>query len=150
MEQQFRKGVDRGLTSSDAPTANLYEVNGMTQFNKTRRFAVAAGLCGVAMLTGATLAQSAGAVASPGVSFYTGFSQNGTQEAADLTGSACKTLQQGALSAANLTGVDVAVYFNPDCRNGAPGTGGSLFYVLGSLQTANFPYKAVSYRVLGN
>ncbi|WP_327365851.1 hypothetical protein [Streptomyces sp. NBC_01217] len=113
-----------------------------------QRAAVAASLCGAAMLACTAAAQPAGAVTYPGVSFYAGVDQTGTEYPVDLTSTGCRTLPQSARSATNLSATDVAVYFNPDCRTGAPGTTGDLYFVLGTLHTATFPYPALSYRVL--
>ncbi|MFC8537436.1 hypothetical protein ACFUJY_26465 [Streptomyces sp. NPDC057249] len=110
-----------------------------------RRYAAAAA-CGAVLAVGAGLAQPA-AAQSPGVVFYTGAHQTGTATSVDLTSTGCHNLAAPSASALNYAAVDVDVFFNADCRTGAPGDGGDLSFALGSLHTADFPYQAVSYRV---
>ncbi|MFJ1793053.1 hypothetical protein [Kitasatospora griseola] len=69
--------------------------------------------------------------------------------AAVATGTGCHNLPAAAKSAVNFTTVNVTVYCNADCRTGAPGRTGDLAYGPGSLHWANFPYRALSYRVTG-
>jgi len=111
-----------------------------------KRFAVAAA--GVAFLASVAAAQPAAAATSSEAAFYTGANLTGTKTGVDVGAvGQCRNLARSAKSAVNIEAVDIAVYFNADCRVGAPGQGGDLYYVVGSLHTANFPYGAVSYRV---
>jgi hypothetical protein len=81
--------------------------------------------------------------------FYTGTSLTGTKTSVDTTAiGQCENLAEPAKSASNITDVDIVVYFNADCQKGAPGQSGDLYFGLGSLSQANFPYPAASYRVV--
>lgn len=115
------------------------------------RCAVAAG---GALASGLLVLGAAGGPASagqlPGVTFYTGAHGTGTAISADLdTVGACHELPAGVHSFRSISERGVEVFFNSDCRPGAPGTTGDLRYVVGTLNTGDFPYTAVSYRVLG-
>ncbi|MEU3188624.1 hypothetical protein ABZ707_31175 [Streptomyces sp. NPDC006923] len=104
---------------------------------------------GAALLVCTGLAQpAAAAVPYPGASFYAAAGQSGTEFPVDLSSTACQTLPQAARSAVNLSGSDIVVYFNPDCAPGTPGSSGDTTYVLGSLHSGDFPFPAVSYRVV--
>ncbi|MFJ5924681.1 hypothetical protein ACIQF6_18980 [Kitasatospora sp. NPDC092948] len=111
----------------------------------------AAVATGAALLLGGALAQPAAAVDLPHASvayFTTGSDLTGAQFAVD-TAAGCHNLPAAANSAVNFTAADVTVYFNADCRTGAPGRAGDLAYGLGSLHWANLPYAGLSYRVNG-
>ncbi|MEV7677758.1 hypothetical protein AB0O64_04240 [Streptomyces sp. NPDC088341] len=114
---------------------------------RTRKLAATAATAAalVAVMGGA---QPAAAAGHPEAAFYTGAGQSGTEILVDLadTGT-CQNLSQPVLSGANLSAQDIDVYFNADCRTGAPGTTSDLFYRLGSLHLGNFGFPAVSYRV---
>ncbi|MGW1127986.1 hypothetical protein [Streptomyces sp. NPDC002526] len=114
--------------------------------NHRRYTGAAAAVCGAVLSVGAGLAQPAVAQ-SPGVVFYTGAHQTGEATPADLASTGCHNLAAPSASALNYAAVDVDVFFNADCRTGAPGTDSDLGFALGSLHTADFPYQAVSYRV---
>ncbi|MEU5736555.1 MULTISPECIES: hypothetical protein [Streptomyces] len=107
---------------------------------------VTAAVCGVLVAVGVGLAQPATAQ-TPDVVFYTGQHQTGTATSVDLTSTECHNLATPAASARNYAAVDVDVFFNTDCRAGAPGTDGDLSFALGSLHTADFPHPALSYRI---
>ncbi|GAA2120659.1 hypothetical protein GCM10009759_69750 [Kitasatospora saccharophila] len=107
---------------------------------------------GAALLLGAALAQPAAAVEFPHSAvayFATGSNLTGTQFAVDTTDTGCHNLPAPANSAVDFTAADIKVYFNADCTTGLPGKTGDTAYALGSLHWANFPYPAVSYRVVG-
>ncbi|MEV7119800.1 hypothetical protein [Kitasatospora griseola] len=111
----------------------------------------AAVATGAALLLGAALAQPAAAVDLPhsAVAYFTADADlTGARFTVD-TGAGCHNLPAAAKSAVNFTTANVTVYFNADCRTGAPGRTGDLAYGLGSLHWANFPYQALSYRVTG-
>ncbi|MFJ4845714.1 MULTISPECIES: hypothetical protein [unclassified Streptomyces] len=117
--------------------------------SRTRPLAgLAAGLFGTALLAFAGSVQPAGAATSPDAVFYTGAGRSGSAMTADLGSTACQALPRPALSAQNLSGTDIAVYYNPGCRPGIPGSSGDTVFVLGSLHTAGFAFPALSYRVL--
>jgi hypothetical protein len=82
------------------------------------------------------------------VSFFSGKNLTGTRTVVDLEVSSCQNLSRPALSAVNISEADVYVYYNADCRPGLPGTAGDSYFALGSLHSAQFPYAAVSYRVI--
>ncbi|GLW74874.1 hypothetical protein Kpho02_71710 [Kitasatospora phosalacinea] len=107
---------------------------------------------GAALLLGAALAQPAAAVELPHAAvayFATGSNLTGTQYAVDTTDTGCHDLPTAAASAVDLTTANIQVFFNADCTTGRPGRSDDLSYALGSLHWANFPYPAVSYRVVG-
>ncbi|QKW22232.1 hypothetical protein HUT16_26985 [Kitasatospora sp. NA04385] len=107
---------------------------------------------GAALLLGATLARPAAAVELPHSAvayFTTGSDLTGTRFAVDTTDTGCHDLPTAARSAVDFTAANIAVYFNAGCATGRPGEPGDLSYALGSLHWADFPYPAVSYRVLG-
>ncbi|MBZ4321809.1 hypothetical protein [Streptomyces huiliensis] len=111
----------------------------------------AAALSGAALLLGAGLAQPAAAVDFPNAPvayFAAGKDLTGRQAPVDITDTTCRNLAEPALSAVNLTVADIQVYFDRDCRTGRPGHPSDLSYALGSLHWANFPYPALSYRVV--
>ncbi|EME98819.1 hypothetical protein H340_19518 [Streptomyces mobaraensis NBRC 13819 = DSM 40847] len=126
----------------------------MTTFRKNRKKTLTAGaaaLSGAALLLGAGLAQPASAADlphAPVAYFASGTDLTGRQAPVDITDPACRNLAEPALSAVNLTDADIQVYFNRDCRTGAPGRPGDLYDALGSLHWGNFPYPALSYRVV--
>ena len=87
--------------------------------------------------------------AAENVAFYTGTQLSGDEIPATLDApGTCRNLPAPALSGLNYAVNHVEVYYNADCRTGAPGASGDAYYVLGSLHTGNFPYAAASYRVL--
>ncbi|MEU5385081.1 hypothetical protein [Kitasatospora cineracea] len=107
---------------------------------------------GAALLLGAALAQPAAAVELPHSAvayFATGSDLTGARFAVDTTDTTCHDLPAAARSAVDFTAADITVYFNAGCATGRPGGSGDLAYGLGSLHWANFPYPAVSYRVVG-
>lgn len=113
-----------------------------------KKFAIAAA--GAAVLAAVAAAQPAAAATSPRMAFYTGSYLTGTEIVVDLDSPGqCENLERSAKSARNLSSAEVEVYFNADCRSGAPGTSGDLRFVVGALHYANFPYPALSYRVRG-
>ncbi|MFE6778689.1 hypothetical protein [Streptomyces sp. NPDC057702] len=125
----------------------------------TRCAAVASGVVASGLLVlgaggapaGAAQLPAAGTAQLPGVTFYTGTHATGTAMAADLdTVGACHELPASARSFRSIAERGVEVYFNADCRPGAPGGSGDLTYVVGTLGTGDFPYAAVSYRVRAN
>lgn len=123
----------------------------MSSNRKRGLVAMATVASGAALLLGTGLAQPAAAAdlpEFPGASFYTGAGYTGTELPVDLGRTDCVNLAQGAASAANLSAQDIEVYFNADCKTGAPGTDGDIYDVLGSLVAGDFPYPAASYRVL--
>ncbi|MET9291069.1 hypothetical protein [Streptomyces sp. NPDC003077] len=117
----------------------------------TKCAAVAGGMLASGMLVLGTGAAPAGAAGLPGVTFYTGANATGSAIKADLDKvGACQELTVPVRSFRSISERSVEVYFNAGCRPGAPGTNGDLTYVVGTLGTSNFPYAAVSYRVLAN
>ncbi|MFF3754850.1 hypothetical protein ACFYYH_31140 [Streptomyces sp. NPDC002018] len=113
---------------------------------RTRKLAATAATAAalVAVMGGAQPAAATG----PSAAFYTGAGQTGTKIPVDLSGTGtCQALPQPVLSATNLSAQDIDVYFNADCRTGAPGTTSDLYYRLGSLHNGDFGFPAVSYRV---
>ncbi len=114
-----------------------------------RNAKAAAAVCGAVVAACAGLAQPAAAQSSD-VVFYTGTHQSGEATSVDVTSTACHNLATPAASALNYATVDVDVFFNADCRAGAPGADGDLSFALSSLHLADFPYPAVSYRVRTN
>lgn len=121
--------------------------------NRKRGVAVMAGVAsGVALLLGTGLSQPAAAAGFPpvpGASFYTQAGYTGTEMPVDLGRTGCVNLPEEALSGANLSAQDIEVYYNADCKTGAPGEDGDLYFALVSLHTVDFGrYPAVSYRVL--
>ncbi|MGW0791722.1 hypothetical protein ACWD04_26715 [Streptomyces sp. NPDC002911] len=101
----------------------------------------------LALMISAAPAQAAPA-GFPTATFYTGADQAGTAQEADLDAvGTCQTLAQPALSYTIVSDRDVDVFFNTDCRTGAPDTPGDLYYRTGTFNQGNFPYPAVSYRV---
>ncbi|MFD7668727.1 hypothetical protein [Streptomyces sp. NPDC059788] len=116
------------------------------------RFAAAAGgvLASSLLVLGAG-GTSAVAAGLPGVTFYTGADATGSAITADLDKvGTCQELSAPVRSFRSISERSVEVYFNAGCRPGAPGTNGDLTYVVGTLNTGNFPYAAVSYRVRAN
>ncbi|WP_428957129.1 hypothetical protein [Streptomyces sp. cg35] len=112
-----------------------------------RHVRIAAIAAAVAAL-GAVGTAQAHAAAPGGVTFYTGSNRTGTAVAADLgQDGVCRELSAPARSFFAVSDKDVDVFFNADCRPGAPGQEGDLFYRTGTLGQGNFPYAAVSYRV---
>ncbi|MGC5341450.1 hypothetical protein ACPXCE_00915 [Streptomyces sp. DT24] len=88
------------------------------------------------------------AAVRPGVTFYTGLHGTGTAVAADLAQvGVCQELSPSARSYFAATDRNVEVFFNADCRAGAPGESSDLVYVTGTLNSGDFPWTAVSYRV---
>ncbi|GAA2346008.1 hypothetical protein OKJ48_14525 [Streptomyces kunmingensis] len=103
---------------------------------------------GAAALLVLGAAPQAGAAEWPGVTFYTGVDGTGTAIAIDTDQvGVCRELPAAAKSYTSVSERGVDVFFNPDCRTGAPGTNGDIHYVVGTLNTGDFPYPAVSYRV---
>ncbi len=78
--------------------------------------------------------------------FYSGTNLTGSRHEVDLTGEDCVNIAP-AKSASNISSADIEVFFNADCQKGWPGQPGDVYYVLGSLHQANYPFAAVSYRV---
>lgn len=112
------------------------------------KIAALAGAAAAASLLTLTAGTPASADDLPGVLFYTGANSTGTEMAADLGDpGVCHQLPQSAASYLAISDKNVEVYFNPDCKTGAPGTSGDLYYVTGTLNSGNFPFLAVSYRV---
>jgi len=113
---------------------------------------LAATAAGAALLLGTALAQPAAAVELPHSAvayFATGGDLTGTRFAVDTADTRCHNLPVAAASAVDFTTADIRVYFNADCATGLPGRTGDAYYALGSLHWADFPYPAVSYRVVG-
>ncbi|MFI8008136.1 hypothetical protein [Streptomyces sp. NPDC086010] len=59
----------------------------------------------------------------------------------------CRNLPARAWSFDVLAKNDVDVFFNADCRKGAPDKTGDLYYRTGTFGAGDFPWAAVSYRV---
>ncbi|GHH83730.1 hypothetical protein GCM10018793_46540 [Streptomyces sulfonofaciens] len=113
---------------------------------RTRKLATAATAAALLALAGG--AGSATAADVGDVFFYSGTGQSGSRTPASLDDpGTCHNLAEPALSGLDYAVDYVNVYFNSDCRTGAPGTSSDLYYVLGSLHADDFPYPAVSYRV---
>ena len=116
---------------------------------KTNLVKITASVTGATLLVGAGIAQPAEAATfQPGATFYTGADFTGKEIPVDLGNAQCVSLPAPAASAANLSSQNIAVYFNADCQQGAPGTTNDLLFILGGLHTANFPWVGVSYRVM--
>lgn len=106
---------------------------------------------GAALLMGLGLAQPAAATDlphAPVAYFSAGQDLTGRQTPVDITNTACQNLAEPALSAVNFTAADIQVYFDRDCRTGLPGRPSDLSFGLGSLHWGNFPYPALSYKVV--
>jgi hypothetical protein len=106
----------------------------------------ASAAAGVLLVLGAS--PQAGAAELPGVTFYTGSDGTGTAGAANLDQvEVCQELPAKARSYTAVSNQNVDVFFNADCQTGAPGKSSDLYFVTGTLNSGNFPYPAVSYRV---
>ncbi|GAA2978473.1 hypothetical protein Sfulv_60180 [Streptomyces fulvorobeus] len=114
----------------------------------TRRTFAAMAASGAAVLACTAAAPSASAAVNSGASFFSGKNLTGTRTVVDLHAPGCQNLSQPALSATNMSGADVHVYYNADCQPGLPGRAGDSYFILGSLHSGQFPYAAVSYRVI--
>jgi hypothetical protein len=111
-----------------------------------------AAMATTAALASAALAQPAAAAQSDPdffVSLYSGPGLTGTETPVSpkITGE-CVNLPQPARSGIDIAPVGVEIYFNADCVKGSPGKPSDLYFILGSLHQADFPYGAVSYRVI--
>ncbi|MGW0420953.1 peptidase inhibitor family I36 protein [Streptomyces sp. NPDC003015] len=115
---------------------------------KTRRIVAATAAGGAALFACTAMAPSASAATDSGVSFFSGKNLTGTRTVADLNASGCQNLSQPALSAMNVSASNVYVYYNANCQPGMPGAAGDSYFALGSLHAGQFPYAAVSYRVV--
>ncbi|MYW62528.1 hypothetical protein GTY65_00300 [Streptomyces sp. SID8379] len=114
----------------------------------TYRYVRSAALAAAAAALCAAGTAQAHAAAPGGVTFYTGSNQSGTAVTADLSKDGlCRELPAPARSFLAVSDKDVDVFFNSECRSGAPGQEGDLYYRTGTLGQGNFPYAAVSYRV---
>jgi len=122
----------------------------MTSWRKQNPASVAGAVCGAAaLLIGIGVAQPAAAAAAlpPGSNFFAGSNFTGAQHSVDLSRPECVNLAAPAASAVNLSSQNIAVYFDADCKKGAPGADSDLWFSLSALHTANFPAPAVSYQV---
>ncbi len=109
---------------------------------------VASTAAAAALLTVGAAPQAGAADLDPGVTFYTGAARTGTAQRADLAQvGVCQELSAPALSYLAVSNQNVDVFFNADCRTGAPGRSGDLYYRTGTLNAGDFPYPAVSFRV---
>ncbi|SMD26348.1 hypothetical protein [Kibdelosporangium aridum] len=118
---------------------------------RRKSFAIAAAT--VAALTSAAVAQPAAATAQSDpeyfVSLYTGPDLTGTETpiSLEITGE-CVNLSQPVKSGIDIAPVNLEIYFNADCVKGFPGQPGDIYFILGSLHAGNFPFPAMSYRVV--
>ncbi|MCC2274051.1 hypothetical protein LKL35_01120 [Streptomyces sp. ET3-23] len=111
--------------------------------------AIVASAAALTVSTG--LAQPAAATDFPNAPvayFATGQDLTGRQMPVDISNTDCRTLPEPARSAVNFTAANIQVYFNHDCRTGLPDRPSDLSFGLGSLHWGNFPYPALSYRVV--
>ncbi|MET9109491.1 hypothetical protein [Streptomyces zhihengii] len=101
--------------------------------------------------TAALLALAPGAQAAdtfPSGRLFTGFGASGALMNIDYSAvGECRNLPAAARSYNVLAENDVDVFFNSDCRKGAPGKTGDLYYRVGTFNAGDFPWAAVSYRV---
>ncbi|MFF4737279.1 hypothetical protein ACFY2W_15600 [Streptomyces sp. NPDC001262] len=106
---------------------------------------------GAALLMGLGLAQPAAATGlphAPVAYFSAGQDLTGRQMPVDISNTTCQNLPEPALSAVNFTAADIEVYCDRDCHTGLPGRPSDLSFGLGSLHQADFPYPALSYKVV--
>ncbi|CAL9639807.1 hypothetical protein SUDANB60_06271 (plasmid) [Streptomyces sp. enrichment culture] len=114
--------------------------------SRVKLAALAGAVSGATMLVLSSAPASASEL--PGVSFYTGVNRTGTEMVAELGDpGVCHELSAPAASYLAISDRSVEVYFNSNCRTGAPETSGDLYYMTGTLGSGNFPYPALSYRV---
>ncbi|MFH8410933.1 hypothetical protein ACH4FX_40095 [Streptomyces sp. NPDC018019] len=115
-----------------------------------RYAAVVGGALASGLLVLGAAGSPAGAAELPGVTFYTGTNATGTAIKADLTKvGECQELTAPVRSFRSISERSVEVYYNAGCRPGAPGTDGDLVFVVGTLNTGDFSYPGLSYRVRG-
>lgn len=103
------------------------------------------------LVAGMGLAQPASATDlphAPVAYFSAGQDLTGRQAPVDISNTACQNLAEPALSGVNFTTADIEVYFDRDCHTGLPGKPSDLAFGLGSLHWADFPYPALSYKVV--
>ncbi|MBQ1089270.1 hypothetical protein [Streptomyces sp. B93] len=125
----------------------------MSQSSSRSRLALlAASAAGAALLTiGVATPAGAADFPGPGLRFYTGADRTGTELLADENDvGVCHELTTPALSYTAITSHNTEVFFNPGCEKGTPEFPGDWYFLTGTFNGGDFPFPALSYRVLPN
>ncbi|MEV5177885.1 hypothetical protein AB0L10_44390 [Streptomyces flaveolus] len=121
-------------------------------FFRSRIAVLAAAVAGATLMTLGSAAP-AGAQDFPGLGlrFYSGADRTGTELLVDENDvGVCRELPGPQLSYLALTTHYAEVFFNSNCQKGTPGNPSDLYFRTGTFNGGNFPFPALSYRILSN